>query len=77
MRVMSLKEDQTFNCISCGKPFSTRSMIENMTAKLRSHPMFQGAGLRRLQMCEDCRVRAMYVDELSALDGEGREGEQQ
>ena len=72
-----LKEEQAFHCVSCGKPFSTRSMIENMTAKLRSHPMFQGAGLRRLQMCEDCRVRAMYVDELSALDGKAGEGEQQ
>ena len=52
-------------------------MIENMTAKLRSHPMFKGAGLRRLQMCEDCRVRAMYVDELSNLDTGGGEEEQQ
>ncbi len=72
-----LKEEQAFHCVSCGKPFSTRSMIENMTAKLRSHPMFKGAGLRRLQMCEDCRVRAMYVDELLNLDTGGGEEEQQ
>ncbi len=71
-----LKEEEVFNCVSCGKPFSTRSMIDQMTAKLRSHPMFQGNALRRLQMCEDCRVRAMYADELAELDAEGPEGDQ-
>ncbi len=71
-----LKEEEVFNCVSCGKPFSTRSMIDQMTAKLRSHPMFQGNALRRLQMCEDCRVRAMYADELAELDADGPEGDQ-
>jgi hypothetical protein len=25
--------------------------------------MFQGAALKRLKMCEDCRVRALYESE--------------
>ena len=33
-----------------------------MIAKLGNHPMFQGAALERLKMCEDCRVKAMFKD---------------
>ncbi len=69
-----LKEEEAFQCISCGKPFSTRSMIERMTTKLQGHHMFQGAALKRLQMCEDCRVRDMYADELTALNNQPGEG---
>jgi NAD-dependent dihydropyrimidine dehydrogenase PreA subunit len=66
-----LKEEEPFRCIACGKPFATRSMIEQMTKKLRAHPMFQGDALKRLQMCEDCRVRAMFDDDIAARRGEG------
>ena len=59
-----LNEEAVFHCVSCGKPFATRSMIEGMTAKLRGHHMFQSdAALRRLQMCGDCRVQAMFREE--------------
>ncbi len=57
-----LKSEEPFCCVGCGKPFATPSVIELMTAKLKDHPMFQGDGLRRLQMCEDCRVRSMFED---------------
>ena len=40
----------------CGKPFGNQQLVDNMLAKLRTHPMFAGEGLKRLQMCEDCRV---------------------
>jgi ferredoxin len=52
-----LNEAQPFHCVRCAKPFATKSMIDNMLAKLTAHSMFAGgAALRRLQMCADCRV---------------------
>ena len=55
-----LHEEQPACCISCGKPFATRSMLDVMAKKLADHWMFQGeAEKRRLEMCEDCRVRDM------------------
>ncbi|MGE5638963.1 MAG: 4Fe-4S binding protein [Clostridia bacterium] len=52
---VTLNEAEPFNCVRCGKPFGTRQMVENMLGRLGSHSMFAG-GLRRLQMCGDCRV---------------------
>ena len=52
-----LNEAQPFHCVRCAKPFGTKSMIDNMLAKLTNHSMFAGGqALRRLQMCADCRV---------------------
>ncbi|MBE0627301.1 MAG: 4Fe-4S binding protein [Burkholderiales bacterium] len=51
-----LHEAVPFNCVSCGKPFGNKQMVDNMVGKLGAHPMFAGAGMRRLQMCGDCRV---------------------
>jgi ferredoxin len=53
---VTLNEEEPFPCVRCAKPFGTRSMIERMSAKLAGHSMFGGDGLRRLQMCADCRV---------------------
>jgi len=58
-----LYEAEPFLCISCGKPFATRQVIEKITARMRGHAMFQGAALERLRMCEDCRVKAMFAGE--------------
>ena len=67
-RRLVLNEEQPFYCISCGAPFATRSVIEKMTAKLQGHPMFQeGAALKRLQMCGECRVRDMLGSDSSVL----------
>ncbi len=53
-----LHEEQPACCISCGKPFATRSMLKVMASKLADHWMFQSeAERRRLEMCEDCRVK--------------------
>ena len=56
-----LCEEEPFLCIQCGKPFATRRVIEKITGKMKGHPMFQGAALERLKMCEDCRVKALYA----------------
>ena len=57
-----MNEEPIFHCISCHKPFATQKMIDTMVGKLKDHPMFQGAALERLKMCEDCRVKAMFKD---------------
>ncbi len=57
-----LNEEQPFCCVRCGKPFATRSMMRRITEKLKGHWMYQDeVALRRLQMCEDCRVREMFA----------------
>lgn len=56
-----LNEGQPFACVSCGKPFGTRPMIESMLARLSTHSMFAGEqAQRRLQMCADCRIVDMF-----------------
>lgn len=60
----TLHEEQPFCCVACGKPFATRSLIEKMNRKLEGHWMFQSEeARRRMQMCEDCRVRDMFTAE--------------
>ncbi|MCJ7451604.1 MAG: 4Fe-4S binding protein [Steroidobacteraceae bacterium] len=59
-----LHEEQPVCCVACGKPFATRSMLEKLGRKLEGHWMFQTEeARRRLQMCEDCRVRDLYASE--------------
>ena len=55
-----LHEELPFECIGCGKPFATRSVVARMMDKLKDHRMFEGAGINRIQMCEDCRVKDMF-----------------
>ena len=55
-------EEEPFNCIKCGKPFSTKSMMSKMQDKLKGHWMYQDAAqMRRLEMCENCRIEDMYL----------------
>jgi len=57
-----LKEEEPFHCVSCGKPFGTKSTIERIIAKLEGkHWMYKDAGerLSMLKMCDDCRVVAV------------------
>lgn len=49
---------ELFHCVECGVPFAPRSLVEGSIAHVREHPMFQGDGLRLLQMCMDCRQKA-------------------
>jgi len=68
---VTLNEAEPFNCVRCGKPFGTRRMVDNMTARLGGHSMFaSGGALQRLQMCGDCRVidMAASTDQPSIFD---------
>jgi ferredoxin len=65
-REVVLHEAEVFSCVSCGKPFATKQLIEAMVGRLQSHAMFSDPkALARLKMCGDCRVRDMF--------GEGRQ----
>ena len=57
-----LNEEEPFKCVECGKPFTTQSMVSRMEEKLSGHRMFSGDGIRRLRLCEDCRVKDMFKD---------------
>jgi len=66
-----LNETQPFHCVSCNKAFGTKQMVDAMMGRLVGHSMFtQGAALRRLQMCADCRVVDMMSskNEVSVLN---------
>jgi ferredoxin len=59
----SLYEEAPFCCVSCGKPFATKSVIDNMMKKLSGHWMFTDERAKqRLMMCEDCRVVDVIQD---------------
>ena len=61
-----LNEEEPFNCIRCGTPFATHSVIDRMLDKLGSHHMFQSEeALRRLKMCGECRVVDMFSEDLA------------
>lgn len=63
-RPRTLHEEQPVCCVSCGKPFATKSMLDVLGRKLAGHWMFQTEeARRRLQMCEDCRVRDLFTAE--------------
>lgn len=56
----TIKEEESFECVRCSKPFGTKSTIETMIKKLEGHSMFaDGDALDRLKMCDNCRVVAM------------------
>jgi ferredoxin len=64
-----LNEDKPFHCVGCGKAFATTRVIESMRDKLAGHWMFQKPeAVKRLEMCEDCRVRDMFKDGGGLLD---------
>lgn len=70
-QAVTLKEEEPFECIRCGKPFAARSTIEKITAKLGgSHRMFATPErMALLQMCDICRleVQAENSDDPFAL----------
>lgn len=63
-----LNEEKPFNCIVCNTPFATEGIIGRMQAKLSGHWMFEDdKSMRRLKMCEDCRVKDIFESE-SGID---------
>jgi Fe-S-cluster-containing hydrogenase component 2 len=68
-RIESLNAEEPFHCLVCHEPFTTRSMIDNMTAKLAGHWMFKDEkAMRRLKLCGDCRVRDMFEQDNAGID---------
>lgn len=64
-----LNEETPFNCIVCNKPFATERIIGRMLSKLSGHWMFEtDSAKRRLKMCDDCRVKDIFVDGESGID---------
>jgi len=63
-RTRVLNEDEPFCCVVCGKPFATHAVMQTISVRLKDHYMFQTPeSKRRMQMCEDCRVRDMFKQE--------------
>jgi ferredoxin len=57
----TLHEEPPFCCVACGKPFTTAGLLDKMQRKLEGHWMFQTPeARRRLQMCDNCRVKDMF-----------------
>ncbi|WP_076414234.1 4Fe-4S binding protein [Shewanella sp. UCD-KL12] len=57
----TLKEEEPFECIRCGTPFATKSMVQRMQDVIGGHSAFS-ANTERLKMCSDCRVKDMFED---------------
>lgn len=57
----TLHEEAPFECISCGTPFATQSMVKRMIEVVGTHSAFS-ANTQRLKMCGDCRVKDMFED---------------
>jgi ferredoxin len=73
---ITLKQEEPYPCISCGKPFGARSTVERIVAKLaEKHWMFSGAHAKRIdviRMCEDCRVEAVMNESFDPHDAPAR-----
>jgi ferredoxin len=71
---VTLKEEEPYNCIRCGKPFGVRSSIERIVEQLAGkHSMFaSGAQAERIRMCDDCRVIAQFESPDDPFKGKPR-----
>lgn len=60
MQPVTLYEEEPFECVSCGKPFATKSTIERVSTQLAGkHSMFADDERSQLiRMCENCRIEA-------------------
>ncbi|CZF77653.1 4Fe-4S binding protein [Grimontia marina] len=58
----TLHEEEAAKCTSCGKPFAPVSMVNMLIEKLQNHSHFEGDAIKRLSMCEDCRVRDIVAE---------------
>lgn len=60
---LTLHQEEAAHCLCCGKAFAPASMIQMLQDKLRGHSHFMSEDkLRRIAMCEDCRVRDLFTD---------------
>jgi ferredoxin len=71
----TLKEEEPFACVRCGKPFGVKSSIERVIAKLDGkHWMYQGpqSRIELLKMCDDCRVAVVSAQEFDPYGAPAR-----
>lgn len=57
-----MHEEDAAECLSCGKPFAPASMVAMLIEKLQNHSHFKNQAIKRLSMCEDCRVKDIFDD---------------
>jgi len=68
-QIRMINEEEPFHCLVCHTPFTTRSMIDAMSAKLAGHWMFDDPKAnRRLKLCGDCRVKDIFEDNNQGID---------
>ena len=68
-KINVLHEEEPFHCVKCHKAFASHKMISNMLGKLTNHWMFQDEkSMRRLKMCDDCRVKDIFEDNKDGID---------
>jgi ferredoxin len=70
-----VKQEDPFECISCGKPFGVKSSVERVAAKLEGqHWIFKDSKKRLdvIKMCADCRVNAMAAESFDPFAGPKR-----
>ncbi len=55
---VTVKEEEPFHCLRCGKPFGVKSTVERVIAKLAGAHWMYGDDkmVQRMRMCADCRV---------------------
>lgn len=58
-----LHQEPAAKCLCCDKPFAPLSMVNMLIDKLQGNSHFNTEqSLRRLSMCEDCRVKDIFND---------------
>ncbi|CAM3169079.1 4Fe-4S binding protein [Vibrio rarus] len=61
--VATINKDEPALCLTCQKPFAPKSMISMLQTKLKDNSHFSDdAAIRRIAMCEDCRVADIYQE---------------
>ena len=70
----TIKTEEPFHCITCNKPFGTKSSIERIITQLSGkHWMYSdAANLDRLRMCGDCRIVAQTQSAMDPYAGPAR-----
>ncbi|MFN3655879.1 MAG: 4Fe-4S dicluster domain-containing protein [Pseudolabrys sp.] len=70
-----IKQEEPFECISCGTPFGVKSSVERVVAKLEGkHWMYKDSKKRLdvIKMCESCRVTAMAAEQFDPFGAPAR-----